>query len=123
MDMVKNRILSYLANQNSIQVESYLKRGRKYKDVETSALKDLWVNSFKSWAARQTPELKVSMEDFEAELSLRGEEIPLEQIGLEFDKLIARLSCQLDGLSSECKQEINEDLIEKLKNFEQQSKH
>ena len=48
--MVKD-VDAYLKNQDMLQMEDYLKRGRAFGSVEVETLKSIWVEAFKDIAA------------------------------------------------------------------------
>jgi hypothetical protein len=79
---------AYLRNQEQEQADDYRKRGRKLAAVETEHLKQQWVDAFKRWAAGNRADHRVR-EDIQAELLIRGHEVPFELVQGELAALKA----------------------------------
>jgi hypothetical protein len=83
---------AFIANEGLEQVESYVKRGRKFDALEIGDLEDRWVAAFKDWAAcrsRREPGDPAEMDDAMAEIVLRGGQPPLARVRAEFNALRA----------------------------------
>ena len=93
-------ILGYLQNQSSLEAENYLKRGRHLKDVETGILKERWIELYRELFGARDDTRRTEREDVNAELSLRGEDIPFEAIAVEVEALRGDISAERERLKN-----------------------
>ena len=118
-DRMMERVVTYLQNKNLVEEESYLKRGRSFKNAETSALKELWTHHFRTWANDvQDLTARTMSEDIQVELSLRGDGPPYETVEEEMDKIKDLATNTLIALTDERKSEIDEELLKDIEEFE-----
>ena len=81
---------SFLANESSLDLEDYLKRGRRFKEKEIGFLKGRWVELHREmFDFNNTNEEE--RHDVDAEIKHRGEEPPFEMVMKEFDAFAEKL--------------------------------
>jgi hypothetical protein len=71
------------------ETRDYLQRGRAFNGREDAELLDLWVASFEKLFATRGPELKLMVDDIQAELRLRKIELPADRIRSILEKTTA----------------------------------
>jgi hypothetical protein len=75
-------ISSYGAFNRQRRLANYLTRGRHLAGIDTEKLKAEWIIRYREWARDlKAPQDHQSREDIEAELDMRGEEIPADPEG------------------------------------------
>jgi hypothetical protein len=98
-DPERELVLAYLRNQQLEAVEDYLKRGRKFADIDDRELDQRWVAAFKSWvawAARSGIENdRTQRLDLDSEIILRGREPPYESVVDEWRQMAAIVKAQV----------------------------
>jgi hypothetical protein len=62
------------------ETRDYLERGRAFSGREDVELLDLWVASFEKLFAMRGPQLKLMVDDIQAELRLRKIELPADRV-------------------------------------------
>src|SRR5262245_28004185 len=75
-------VLAWLNNQSLEHAEAYARRGRHLRGIETEELKRRWIELFRHWAVvapRQRVDHTERM-DIEAELSMRGDALPDDEV-------------------------------------------
>ena len=114
-------ILGYLQNEGALETENYLKNGRHLKDVETGILKERWIELYKEFFGAFDDARRTEREDVNAELALRGEQVPFEAVAVEAETLRKVISAELErqekeepGRLSDASREIELD-IEKFR--------
>jgi hypothetical protein len=82
MDDLDNSVSQYEAYDRQKKLASYLQRGRYLAGVSIEKLKEDWIARYREWAKDiKAPQDHRSRDDIEAELDLRGEEIPADPEG------------------------------------------
>jgi len=82
MDDLDNSVSQYEAYDRQKKLASYLRRGRYLAGVTIEKLKEDWIVKYREWAKDiKAPQDHRSREDIEAELDLRGEDIPADPEG------------------------------------------
>src|SRR5262245_53686741 len=72
----------YATYRRQKELADYLNRGRYLAGVSTEKLKEDWIAKYREWAKDiKAPQDHRSRFDIEAELDLRGEEIPADPEG------------------------------------------
>jgi hypothetical protein len=94
---------SWLADQQRLQTESYIKRGRTLAAISTHELKWKWIKEFRVWA-QSAGRPHLPMNDIQAELTIRGEASP-------FDKVEAEWQAQRERSRAEQRSRLRRDLI------------
>lgn len=103
---------SYLQHQSMENVAHYVRTGRRFADLSTDDLSTRWAASFKRYA--DTGE-RGDLDDYEAELSLRGEQLPMQLVQDEWRSLLAKI----DAVYADPKQRerVGADLVDELREF------
>ena len=76
----------WLENQGNRQTESYMKRGRSLAAVSTDELTLAWIKEFRAWTKNPTHRHQ-AMTDVEVELTIRGKDVPLDEVETEWENL------------------------------------
>jgi hypothetical protein len=91
-----NVAVAFMAYEAFQKKADYLRRGRLLATVDTDALKGRWVASYREWIQDpMAPHDHRGRLDIEAELDLRGEEIPAELVLDDTRKLEAAIQERL----------------------------
>ena len=103
---------SYLQHQSLEMVAHYVRTGRRFADLSTDDLRTRWAASFKRYA--DTGE-RGDSDDYEAELSLRREKLPMQLVQDEWRSLLAKI----DAVYADPKQRerVGADLVADLAEF------
>jgi hypothetical protein len=92
-DSDNDPIPAYLENKQMLQLEDYLKRGRRLAAVGGDELKSLWVAAFKEFATNLGKPFDArNFEDTSAEFAARREEPPFDLVTSEMAALRAARS-------------------------------
>src|SRR6266542_1547207 len=68
---------AFMAHEAMMKRRDYLQRGRPLASVDTDELKGQWVAAFREWVQdTEVPRDHRARRDIEAELDLRGEDLP-----------------------------------------------
>jgi hypothetical protein len=80
-------VCSVVATADLAQLRSYVRRGRGLEGASDTHLTDIWCEGMRTWAkdARTRP---TTLDDAEAELSLRGVQLPVELVEDEIAAVI-----------------------------------
>jgi len=115
-DKLTDEIMAMFANTKMEAQQSYLQRGRAYGAQSVDDLKAGWIAQL-SLMADAAPNLdRQLMDDFEAELRLRGIEAPADapEAADALKRLIARSKVATDGWSGEKLMEVEDNLQREL---------
>ncbi len=81
-------ILAMLRNQQFDELENYVSRGRQLGHTSVAGLKHRWATLMREWVKDFKGEIdNQERSDIQAELQLRGIELPIELIGNTFRSL------------------------------------
>src|SRR5947209_3885572 len=81
---LRRTIDQWLASEPIDKARSYLERGRRFEHTTTATLKADWIANLKDLANSPTdPGFRFASDDIEAELRLRGAELPLDEAQAE----------------------------------------
>src|SRR5215207_4452430 len=88
-DWLENMWQAIFESERLNAVTDYAQRGRAFRSLDTGELKSRWIVSMKKWAAE--PKLRsphrAELGDLEAEMSLRNEDPPFDQVREEMDAI------------------------------------
>ena len=115
---------SFLANESSLDLEDYLKRGRRFKEKEIGFLKERWVELLREMCNFDNTN-KEERNDVQAEIKFRGEEPPFEIIMKKFDAFAEKMIDKIEGIEKEepdLYDDANRDLTIEVANFLNQLK-
>jgi hypothetical protein len=83
---------AFLADRAMRELEDYTKRGRLFEHLANDDLERRWATAFRDWASlrlQRQPSDTTDMDDLQAEIALRGRQVPLDLVKSEFDALRA----------------------------------
>jgi hypothetical protein len=83
-------LLAMFANTKMEDQRSYLARGRAFEADEVEVLSSKWLVQINAWADDKPDFERRLMDDFEAELHLRGIDAPVEQARDATEKIRAK---------------------------------
>jgi len=84
-------VLGYVQNRQSEDAERYLKSGRRFKDADIGYLKERWVELHREMINFDETN-RIERDDVNAEIELRGEEIPFAVIKDEFQAFAEKMA-------------------------------
>ena len=90
---MKDLVQSYLENKSLEKIADYVQRGRRFSTCSLDELRTKWCDAFKQYVASG---ISSESDDYEAELSLRREPIPLELVQKEWDSLQEKINAVLN---------------------------
>ncbi len=83
--------LSFLEHELMNEAAAYVSRGRAYKDLPTDQVEVWWIEAFRRWVGGESASQE--MDDFAAELRLRGVETPpYDCVGPEIEMLMRKIA-------------------------------
>jgi hypothetical protein len=94
-------IMAMFANRRMEEQRSYLVRGRKFHAEDSDKLASDWLVQIHAWADDKGDFDRQLMDDFEAELGLRGIDVPADQAGDAVKKIAAKSRALTDKWSPE----------------------
>lgn len=96
-DALQAVVKAMIANQAMDDQAAYLSRGRAYASLPLEELMTLWTEASKAFFFDPPKVRCTPMDDFAAELALRGETPPYSRMPLEIDSIRMELRSQPDG--------------------------
>jgi hypothetical protein len=94
-------IFAMFENTRMEAKQSYLGRGRAFEGETTDSLKAKWIAQMEAMADDTPQHNRQLMDDFEAELGLRGIEAPANEVPEIVKRLAARAKVQADNWTAE----------------------
>lgn len=88
-DEMRKLVLSFLEHKTMNETADYLGRGRAHKDMPQDALTEAWVEAFNAFADDHSQGR--AMDDYKAELILRGVEPPYDRVLDRLNQLTAKI--------------------------------
>jgi hypothetical protein len=110
-------ILAWLRIQQQDDLASYLTRGRQHALAPPEKLKDRWVALMREWAKNYTNFDHSERNDIQAELELRGIELPIELIPYAWSSLVESARKTVDAsknLDPETRERLDKKVSEEL---------
>lgn len=108
---LNQEIMAMFASRRMDEQQSYLVRGRALVSQETEALLSAWLFELNAWADDKVQFDRQRMDDVEAELGLRGIDVPADQAPDAVEKLAAKSRALTEKWSPEERRRI-EDRVE-----------
>jgi hypothetical protein len=116
----QDRIIDWIKAGRIDRVAEYIQRGRVHAELDTAALREQWVESFKTWIANPNDSaLQESHRDFELELRVRGVDPPIDAIREHFDAVKRYMDECYQSLKQnpEAMRALEQALTEELREF------
>jgi hypothetical protein len=101
-----------MASGDMRRTQSYVDRGRQFKDATTEDLQTLFVQMFRIWGADPWWEGRSRLEDVEAEYKLRGVEPPFALVKDDLEKAISAIADGIEQMNAEERAEIGSGIVE-----------
>ncbi len=120
MGKPQDLMLSWLENKSLEKVHDYVGRGRLFRDIPIDQLKDQWARAFKVYAANpHVPGATAESDDFEAELTIRQEPLPMDLVEVEWRQLQNKIDTAMKNLERdpERHKQANEEIVNDLVDF------
>jgi hypothetical protein len=76
---------SFIQHKQMELRQSYLSRGRRFKDTADAELRNIWASAYKVWVHSRSRKGGRDFHDAEVELTLRGMELPNEMVQAEHE--------------------------------------
>jgi hypothetical protein len=106
----------FLAHELMNETADYLRRGRRFLSLPLSELNDRWIPAFRDAILNKIVDRVLDMDDFAAELRLRGLDPPFDRVADDVAKITADLEKMgPDPESSAVRNAIREFLIARSK--------
>ena len=116
-------VLAYLENEQLLEMEAYAKRGRHLAAVDSNELRQRWITEFKNWANNSEKQIdNRAREDIQAELALRGEQPPLDQVKDDWERLKAAQDSYFANLDPLELAKKERELSKRIDDFQHDSK-
>ena len=88
------------ARQEMAATQSYLQRGRAFKDLSDEDLRERWAETCREWAKRGMSDRPLAYDDADAELRLRGLPLPYGMVEQEMRTLLAETDAALKRMTA-----------------------
>jgi hypothetical protein len=116
-------VRAFSRSQAIDRTEDYVKRGRPFAAIDAATLKDQWVEAYRKWCrAVRNYELQREANDIESELSLRGEEVPIDRVVAEMHTLADALKQELLKLDVTQLKRMGETMLAELEDYRRRSR-
>ena len=123
-DETLNRDIRAFSRSQAIdRTEDYVKRGRPLAAIDAAILKERWVEAYRKWCREvRSYDLQREANDIESELSLRGEEVPIDRVVAEMHTLADALKQELLKLDMEQLKRMGETMLAELEDYRRRSR-
>jgi hypothetical protein len=123
-DETLNRDIRAFSRSQAIdRTEDYLRRGRPLAGEPVAGLKERWVATYGKWCrAVRDFDLQREANDVESELSLRGEEVPIDRVVSEMHILAEALKQELLQLDHEQLKRMGETMLAELEDYRRRAR-
>jgi hypothetical protein len=123
-DETLNRDIRAFSRSQAIdRTEDYVKRGRPLAAVESAALKEQWIETYRKWCRDvRNYDLQRDANDIESELALRGEEVPIDRVVEEMHTLAEALKQELLKLDAEQLKRMGETMLAELEDYRRRAR-
>jgi hypothetical protein len=101
-----------MASGDMKRTQSYIDRGRQFKDATAEDLQTLFVQMFRIWGADPWWEGRSRLGDVEAEYKLRGVEPPFALVKDDLEKAISAIADGIEQMNAEERAEIGSGIVE-----------
>lgn len=115
------RVTAFLQNKIFEQIAAYLAAGRPFASTPTAVVKERWVEHFAAFARTLDRDARRIADDLEAELKLRGEELPYEAVKEFTDMIVEKARASISGMSVEELKEMDKGIMDDIERFEAES--
>ena len=99
-DKLTEEIYAMFANTKMEATQSYVGRGRSFESETIDGLKSRWIEQLAAMADNTTEFNRLLMDDLEAELGLRGLDVPADEAPELVKKLAARSKAETESWSA-----------------------
>ncbi|MER9776221.1 hypothetical protein [Mesorhizobium sp. M0220] len=107
-----NIVSHILANSDLRRMQSYLDRGRRFRDLGQPELHERYIEGMKVWADNYGhPDFCELSDDAQAEYSLRKVDPPMELVEADINRVTEKLRQLTAEMTAERAIEINDDLL------------
>jgi hypothetical protein len=116
---------AWLENKDLLSLQDYLTRGRQLQSVDSEQLKGDWLKLVRRWAEQPETPPGVRRDDIEAELRLRGDLLPYDDVRFELENITTAATKSMDQLKHDDPQEFekrNQSLQIELEGFIREGK-
>ena len=123
-DETMNRDIRAFSRSQAIdRTEDYVKRGRPLAAVDAAALKEQWIATYRKWCRDvRNYDLQRDANDIESELSLRGEEAPIDRVVEEMHALAEALKQELLRLDAAQLKRMGETMLAELEDYRRRAR-
>jgi hypothetical protein len=122
-ESVNREIRAFSRSQAIDRTEDYLRRGRLLAQAESEVLKEQWIATYRKWChAVRDYDLQRAANDIESELTLRGEEMPIDQVVAEMQMLAEALKQELQRLGPDQLRRMGETMLSELEDYRRRSR-
>ena len=123
-DEILNRDIRAFSRSQAIdRTQDYVKRGRPLATADAALLKEKWVEAYRKWCREvRNYDLQREANDIESELSLRGEEVPIDRVVAEMHALADALKQELSRLDVEQLKRMGETMLAELEDYRRRSR-
>ena len=123
-DEIMNRDIRAFSRSQAIdRTQDYVKRGRPLAAVEAATLKEQWIATYRRWCRDvRNYDLQRDANDIESELSLRGEEVPIDRVVGEMQALAEGLKQELLKLDAEQLKRMGETMLAELEDYRRRAR-
>jgi hypothetical protein len=116
-------IRAFSRSQAVDRTEEYLRRGRPLAAEDAAALKERWIATYRKWCGEvRNYELQREANDIESELTLRGEEVPIDRVVSEMHRLAEALKQELLALDAEQLKRMGETMLAELEDYRRRAR-
>lgn len=109
---------AYLRNKALVQVETYAVEGRRFSNLSNADLNAEWIRAFTAFCDAVTEEsLQKEANDLEAELTLRGQGLPFDDVKDAFDRLTSEINSRMEEIAHDNPKrldEINDEILDDI---------
>ncbi|MHB2204920.1 hypothetical protein [Methylobacterium sp. CM6257] len=110
------------ARQELAATQSYLQRGRVFKDLSDADLRECWVETCREWAKRGMYDRPEAYDDAEAELRLRGLPTPVALVQHEMETLCVEADAVRERMTAKDYEKMGAELVSRyVKQREQEN--
>ena len=123
-DETLNRDIRAFSRSQAIdRTEDYVKRGRPLAAIDAALLREQWIEAYRKWCREvRNYDLQREANDIESELSLRGEEVPIDRVVAEMHTLADALKQELLKLDMEQLKRMGETMLAELEDYRRRSR-
>lgn len=106
----KDVAFAAMAQGEIARTQSYLQRGRRFKDLDDEALSHRWVQDMRAWS-QSIREKPPTLDDADAEYKLRRQEAPYHLVTAELEAIVAAAAKVHEAMSQEDRARANADML------------